>query len=279
MGRGSARKMAIGAGKHLIMVLVSMFMLLPLVWGLITSFKPQSEIFKYPPKFFTGLTLENYIQAFQREGLGRYLVTTIALAVISTVIGILFATFAAYIFSRYSFRGKLFCTTFVVLPMLIPGLVNLIPLFSVYSRMGLRDNFIGLVLLYLPGIMPFSIMVLQNYLRAVPFTLEEAAMIDGCSRWQILTKIILPVIVPGVIAVAMIGFVNIWNEFIITLIFTSGRGLRTVTLSLFYMVNANNVNYGVVCAVAFVNIIPVLIIFLIFRKQFIGSMIDGAIKG
>lgn len=104
-------------------------------------------------------------------------------------------------------------------------------------------------------------------------------MIDGCSRWQILTKIILPVIVPGVIAVGMIGFVNIWNEFIITLIFTSGRGLRTVTLSLFYMVNANNVNYGVVCAVAFVNIIPVLIIFLIFRKQFISSMIDGAIKG
>lgn len=279
MRRKSPKKMMVGAGKQAVMVLVSLFMLLPLVWGLITSFKPQSKIFLYPPQIFSELTLDNYIQAFQREGLGRHLVSTVGLAVTSTVIGILFATFAAYIFSRYNFRGRTFCITFVVLPMLIPGLVNLIPLFSVYSKMGLLDNFFGLVLLYLPGILPFSIMVLQNYLRAVPFTLEEAAMIDGCSRWQILTKIILPVIIPGVIAVAMIGFVNIWNEFIITLIFTSGRGLRTVTLSLFYMVNANNVNYGVVCAVAFVNIIPVLVIFLLFRKQFINSMIDGAIKG
>lgn len=265
--------------KHVIMILVSAYMLVPLLWGFLTSLKPQNLIFTYPPKFFSGLTLENYRHVFETQNLGQNILSTLGLACISTVIGILFATFAAYIFSRYKFRGKGFFIGFVVCPMLIPGLVNLIPLFTVYTKLGLVDNFFGLILLYLPSVMPFSIMVLQNYLKAIPFTLEEAAMIDGCSRFQLLTKIILPVILPGVIAVAMISFVTIWNEFIITLIFTTGGNLRTLTMGMYYMMSKNNVNYGAVCAVSFVSIVPVLIIFLIFRKQFINSMIDGAIKG
>lgn len=163
--------------------------------------------------------------------------------------------------------------------MLIPGLVNLIPLFSVYTKLGMVDKFWGLVLLYLPSVMPFAVMVLLNYLHSVPFTLEEAAMIDGCSRFQLLTKIILPVIVPGVVAVSMISFVTIWNEFIITLIFTTGGNVRTLTMTMYYLVGKNSVNYGAVCAAAFISLVPVLIIFIIFRKQFINSMIDGAIKG
>lgn len=279
MKQRNVKKIVVSCGKQLIMILVSIFMLFPLLWGVVTSFKPQSQIFVYPPKIFSGFTLENYQYVFESQHLGRHILTTLGLAGITTILGILFATFAAYIFSRYNFRGKVFCISFVVCPMLIPGIVNLIPLFNVYTRLGLVDNFWGLVLIYMPSIMPFSIMVLQNYLHAVPFTLEEAAMIDGCSRFQLLTKIILPVIIPGVVAVSMIGFVTIWNEFIITLIFTTGGKLRTLTMSMYYLVSRNNVNYGAVCAVAFISLIPVLIIFIIFRKQFINSMIDGAIKG
>lgn len=279
MKQRNVKKIVVSCGKQLIMILVSIFMLFPLLWGVVTSFKPQSQIFVYPPKIFSGFTLENYQYVFESQHLGRHILTTLGLAGITTILGILFATFAAYIFSRYNFRGKVFCISFVVCPMLIPGIVNLIPLFNVYTRLGLVDNFWGLVLIYMPSIMPFSIMVLQNYLHAVPFTLEEAAMIDGCSRFQLLTKIILPVIIPGVVAVSMIGFVTIWNEFIITLIFTTGGKLRTLTMSMYYLVSRNNVNYGAVCAVAFISLIPVLIIFMIFRKQFINSMIDGAIKG
>lgn len=279
MKQRNVKKIVVSCGKQLIMILVSIFMLFPLLWGVVTSFKPQSQIFVYPPKIFSGFTLENYQYVFESQHLGKHILTTLGLAGITTILGILFATFAAYIFSRYNFRGKVFCISFVVCPMLIPGIVNLIPLFNVYTRLGLVDNFWGLVLIYMPSIMPFSIMVLQNYLHAVPFTLEEAAMIDGCSRFQLLTKIILPVIIPGVVAVSMIGFVTIWNEFIITLIFTTGGKLRTLTMSMYYLVSRNNVNYGAVCAVAFISLIPVLIIFIIFRKQFINSMIDGAIKG
>ena len=279
MKQRNVKKIVVSCGKQLIMILVSIFMLFPLLWGVVTSFKPQSQIFVYPPKIFSGFTLENYQYVFESQHLGKHILTTLGLAGMTTILGILFATFGAYIFSRYNFHGKVFCISFVVCPMLIPGIVNLIPLFNVYTRLGLVDNFWGLVLIYMPSIMPFSIMVLQNYLHAVPFTLEEAAMIDGCSIFQLLTKIILPVIIPGVVAVSMIGFVTIWNEFIITLIFTTGGKLRTLTMSMYYLVSRNNVNYGAVCAVAFISLIPVLIIFIIFRKQFINSMIDGAIKG
>lgn len=275
----NVRRILVGCGKQMIMVLLSVFMIFPLLWGVITSLKPQSQIFIYPPKIFSGFTLENYQYVFENQHLGRHILTTLGLAGLTTVVGILFATFAAYIFSRYDFRGRGFFISFVVCPMLIPGIVNLIPLFNVYTKLGLVDNFWGLVLIYMPSIIPFSIMVLQNYLHSVPFTLEEAAMIDGCSRFQLLTRIILPVIIPGIVAVSMIGFVTIWNEFIITLIFTTGGKLRTLTMSMYYLVSRNNVNYGAVCAVAFISLVPVLIIFLIFRKQFINSMIDGAIKG
>ena len=273
------RRTAVGGVKQLYMILISIFMLFPLLWGLLTSLKPQDEIFTYPPKIFGSLTLENYQWVFEKQNLGMSILVTLGLAACSTVLGVLFATFAAYIFSRYSFTGKGFFMSFVVCPMLIPGLVNLIPLFSVYTKLGMVDKFWGLVLLYLPSVMPFAVMVLLNYLHSVPFTLEEAAMIDGCSRFQLLTKIILPVIVPGVMAVSMISFVTIWNEFIITLIFTTGGNVRTLTMTMYYLVGENSVNYGAVCAAAFISLVPVLIIFIIFRKQFINSMIDGAIKG
>ncbi len=273
------RRIAVGGVKQLYMILISIFMLFPLLWGLLTSLKPQDEIFTYPLKIFGSLTLENYQWVFEKQNLGMSILVTLGLAACSTVLGVLFATFAAYIFSRYSFTGKGFFMSFVVCPMLIPGLVNLIPLFSVYTKLGMVDKFWGLVLLYLPSVMPFAVMVLLNYLHSVPFTLEEAAMIDGCSRFQLLTKIILPVIVPGVMAVSMISFVTIWNEFIITLIFTTGGNVRTLTMTMYYLVGKNSVNYGAVCAAAFISLVPVLIIFIIFRKQFINSMIDGAIKG
>ena len=273
------RRTAVGGVKQLYMILISIFMLFPLLWGLLTSLKSQDEIFTYPPKLFGSLTLENYQWVFEKQNLGMSILVTLGLAACSTVLGVLFATFAAYIFSRYSFTGKGFFMSFVVCPMLIPGLVNLIPLFSVYTKLGMVDKFWGLVLLYLPSVMPFAVMVLLNYLHSVPFTLEEAAMIDGCSRFQLLTKIILPVIVPGVVAVSMISFVTIWNEFIITLIFTTGGNVRTLTMTMYYLVGKKSVNYGAVCAAAFISLVPVLIIFIIFRKQFINSMIDGAIKG
>lgn len=279
MKKKNIKRYAVAFGKQFFMVLVSIFMLFPLLWSVLTSLKPQNQIFVYPPKIFSKLTLENYQYVFESQHLGNNILITLGLAGLTTIVGILFATFAAYIFSRYSFHGKGFFIGFVVCPMLIPGIVNLIPLFNVYTKLGMVDNFWGLVLIYMPSIIPFSIMVLQNYLHSVPFTLEEAAMIDGCSRFQLLTKIILPVILPGVVAVSMIGFVTIWNEFIITLIFTTGGKLRTLTMTMYYLVSKNSVNYGAVCAVAFISIVPVLIIFMIFRKQFINSMIDGAIKG
>lgn len=273
------KRILVESGKQIIMILFSCFMIFPLLWGFLTSLKSEEEIFVYPPKLFSGFTLENYKFAFGSNHLGQHVLITLGLAVCTTILGVLFATFAAYIFSRYSFRGKAFCISFVVCPMLIPGIVNLIPLFNVYSKLGMIDTFWGLVLLYMPSVMPFSIMVLQNYLLSVPFTLEEAAMIDGCSRIQILTKIVFPMMMPGVVAVSMIGFVNIWNEFLTTLIFTTGGKIRTLTLSMYYLIGKNDIHYGAICAIAFVSLLPVLIIFLIFRKQFINSMVDGAIKG
>ena len=205
------RRTAVGGVKQLYMILISIFMLFPLLWGLLTSLKPQDEIFTYPPKIFGSLTLENYQWVFEKQNLGMSILVTLGLAACSTVLGVLFATFAAYIFSRYSFTGKGFFMSFVVCPMLIPGLVNLIPLFSVYTKLGMVDKFWGLVLLYLPSVMPFAVMVLLNYLHSVPFTLEEAAMIDGANRLQRIWHINIPGILPTMVILLILNAGNIMN--------------------------------------------------------------------
>lgn len=268
------------AVKHLMMVTLSVFMLAPLLWVLLNSFKTEEAIRQYPPVFFPEeLTIEHYVYSFTSQSLFRFVGNSFFIAFGTTVIGVLSASLCAYVFSRYRFKGKGFFIGVVLFPMLIPGICNLIPIYSVYSKLGLINNYFGLILLYVPSMLPFSIWVLRNYFDSVPIPLEEAAMIDGCTKAQVLLHVVLPVALPGLLAVSIIGFVGAWNEFLLPLIFTSETSMRPITIGLYNLIGFTTVKYGSINAVAITAVLPVLIIFLIFRKQFINSMIEGAIKG
>ncbi|NLG24509.1 MAG: carbohydrate ABC transporter permease [Clostridiales bacterium] len=271
---------AFGAIKHALMAIMSAFMIGPLIWILLGSVKTEEMIRRYPPVLFPdAVTFEHYVYSFGSQSLFRFVGNSIGIAVCVTLVGVAAAAMCAYVFSRYSFRGKGFFIGVVLFPMLIPGICNLIPIYSVYARMGLINNFPALVLLYVPGMLPFSIWVLRNYFDCVPVQLEEAAMIDGCTKAQVLGHVVLPVALPGLLAVSIIGFVGAWNEFLLPLIFTSENNVRPITIGLYNLIGFKSVKYGSINAVAVTAVLPVVVLFLIFRKQFISSMIEGAIKG
>jgi ABC-type glycerol-3-phosphate transport system permease component len=186
---------------------------------------------------------------------------------------------AAYVLSRFSFKGRNFVMMLILCPMLIPGITNLIPLYAVYAKIGLVNTALGLVLLYLPGLLPLPIVILSNYIKAVPVDLEEAAVVDGCSRPQLLWKIVLPILAPGILAITLINFITVWNEFIVTLIFTSTDDMKTLTLALYQGTKIPTSTMGITNATALTSMVPVIILFLIFRKRFINAMLEGALKG
>lgn len=266
--------------KHFLMIVLAVFMLGPLLWVTLNSFKTEEEIRHYPPVLIPEtLTLEHYEYSFGAQNLFKFVGNSFLIAAGVTCIGGIASALCAYVFSRYKFKGKGFFTALVMLPMLIPGICNLIPIYSVYAKLKLINNYLGLVFLYVPGMLPFSIWVLRNYFDSVPVALEEAAMIDGCTKAQVLRHVVLPVAAPGMLATCIIGFVNAWNEFLLPLIFTSSTDVRPITIGLYNLIGFSSVKYGSINAVAVTAVLPVLIIFLIFRKQFISSMLEGAIKG
>jgi len=266
--------------KQLFMITLGLFMLLPLIWVAFNAFKLELDINRYPPVFFPEtLTLEHFEYAFSSQTLFRYVGNSFLIATGVVLVGCSVAALCAYSFSRYKFRGKGIFIAVVLFPMLIPGICNLIPIYSVYANFGLVNNYAALIALYIPGLLPFSIWVLRNYFDSVPVTLEEAAMIDGCTKVQVLRHVVFPVAAPGLLAVAIIGFVNAWNEFLLPLIFTTDTKMRPITIGLYNLIGFARVRYGSINAVAVTTLLPVLIIFLLFRKQFITSMIEGAIKG
>lgn len=265
---------------HIIMIVLAVFMLFPIYWAFLTAIKPDDLIYKYPPVFFSNqFTWDQFVFAFKSQNIFRFMMNTGLYSLLAGMLSVMLALFAAYALSRLNIRHKGAIMTFFLIPMLIPGITNLIPLYSVYSKLGLIDTYVGMVLMYIPGLLPLAIVVLRNYFDSIPYALEEAAMIDGCNRINVVWHIIMPLVGPGIVAVFIINFVAVWNEFLVTLIFTSKSEMRTLTVGIYNLIGVSKVHQGAINAIGLVSVLPVLILFLIFRKKFIETMMEGAVKG
>lgn len=265
---------------QIFMIILTLFMLFPVFWALLTALKPNELIYQYPPVFFSSdFTLDNFGYALRAQNLLRAGFNTLLLATATAFISSIMAMLAAYAISRFRFKGKNLLFGLIVAPMLIPGITNLIPLYSVYTRLGLDDTYIGLILLYIPGTLSFATIVMRNYFDGLHYAIEEAALIDGCSRVSVIWRVVLPVVAPGLLAIFIVNFVTIWNDFMITLIFTRSNEMRTLTLTIYNMIGTATVKQGPLSATAFMTLLPALGIFLLCRKRFIGTMLDGAVKG
>jgi len=277
---GKKRQIIVSLLNHVLLSAMSAAMLVPIVWSLITSFQKESAIHRYPPGIeLQSLVFENYVRAFTAHPVGRFILNTIFLSTVSVAIALAISVFSAYVLSRHQFKIKPHLLIFILFPMMVPGLTNLIPLYAVFGRLGLIDTYAGLIIMYLPGVLPFSIWVLKNFFDSVPVEIEESAQIDGCAGLRMIASIVAPIAMPGLVAVSVINFVRVWNEFVMTLIFTTSTKMKTIAVGIYYFLSFDNVEIGALNAAAMATLIPIVLFFIAMKNKFIAGMAEGAVKG
>jgi ABC-type glycerol-3-phosphate transport system permease component len=253
--------------------------LLPFAWALLTSLKLEHQIYAYPPEVIPNpVTLDNYAGEFV-GGLAQGLFNSAFVSFFAVILTVSAASLAAYPLARLRFRGSQLVLFMIIAPMMIPGLVNLVPTYLILAALGLLDTYLGLILLYWVGSLPIAVWILRGFFQTVPRELEEAAVVDGCSRLQVLTRIMLPVSRPALVTVALLAFLQAWNDFIIASIITTSAEMRTAQIFLYANIGDVEVNWGGLMAAALVVSLPVVLLFLFLQRSFISGLTAGAVKG
>jgi multiple sugar transport system permease protein len=266
------------AALYACMTLVAVVALLPFVWAFLTSLKPERQVFVFPPQLLPApATLYNYGRAID-HGLLLALFNSTVISLTTVALVLAAGSLAAYALARISFRGSQIVLFLIVAPMMIPGLVNLVPTYIVMAKLGLLDSYQGLILIYWVHSLPLAIWVLRGFFQSIPGELEDAAAVDGASRLRSLWSIVLPLSQPALAAVALLVFLNAWNEFVIASIMTSSSLMRTAQVFLYLNMTDVGVNWGEMMASALAINVPVLALFLLLQRRFIAGLTAGALR-
>jgi len=255
-------------------------LLFPFYWMAATSLKPNSELLSREgnPFWVTSPTLDHFRKLLFDTAYTDWLWNTVVVSVVATVISLAFSVFAAYAIERLRFRGARHVGVAIFLAYLVPPSILFIPLATVVFRMGLFDTRLALILTYPTFLIPFCTWLLMGYFRSIPYELEECALIDGATRWQILTKIILPLSVPGLISAGIFAFTLSWNEFIYALTFISSSENKTVPVGVVTeLVEGDVYHWGALMAGALLGSLLVAVLYSFFVEYYVSGM-TGAVK-
>lgn len=264
-------------GIYLLIILLCVFYLLPIVWVAISSFKDGSELFRYPPTLLPEKpTINNYIIALEEANFSLFFKNSFFVAVMSTLLTVVINTMAGYAFSKYRFKGDTFIFLFFICTMMLPLEVLMIPIFQMVQKVGFYNNFLGLIIP--PAATPMGVFIIRQYFFSVPNELMEAARIDGASETHIFLRLMLPLAKPVMSVLAIFSFMWRWNDYMWPLVVIRDPELYTVQLALANYSGEYTVDWNSLLAMSVVTMIPVLIIFLIFQKQFIKGMVTAGMK-
>lgn len=258
-----------------------LFVTLPIYWMVITSFKTSNEIVNtqkitYWPENFT---LENYLGLFETMNYGTYLKNSLIVAIIVAVVVTVLSLYGGYGLARFKFRGKGASLIFFLITQMIPSILVIIPLYIVFSRMGLINTRLSLIIFYTITNLPFCVITMRSFFERIPYALEEAAFVDGCSRSQSLWKVILPVMFPGIIADFVFAFIGAWNELIGAVIFLNSQSTWTIPVGLKSLIGKYNVDWGSMMAGGCLALLPTAILFIFVQKYIVDGLTSGAVKG
>jgi multiple sugar transport system permease protein len=269
---------------YLFAIILGAWILIPILWMLLISFQSQAQIFMKPSleKFFP-ITLENYLYLFRGgAGFSNAIINSIIIAGFTSVLATIIGTMAAYAFQRVPFRPSIKNNLFfwIVTQRIMPFLAVLIPYYILYSQTGLYDTHVGMIIAYLTFTVPFTVFVMTGYLNEIPQAIDEAAMVDGCSRVGVLFKVIFPICRAGIVVSALLNFALCWNELLMALILT-GSNSRTVAVAaaLFLPSAGRGALWGPAAAIGIFMMIPVLALSMIVRRSLIRGLTVGAIRG
>lgn len=252
---------------------------LPFFWQFMTSVKPLSEISAMPAKWIpSSVHLQFYRNVFQKHPFARYLLNSFIVAMVTTLLSILIGASAAYALARLRFKGKKFMLMSILSVSMFPTIATLSPIYLLLKQFKLLNTYAGLIIPYITFALPLSIWLLTNFFSQLPKGFEEAAALDGCSRGRIFFTIMLPLIKPATFSVALIVFINAWNEYIYALTFMTDDLMRTVPVGIALFPSNYELPWGDMAAGSIVVTVPLIILVLIFQKKIIAGLTTGGVK-
>ncbi len=271
---------------HLFALFIAMSIIcIPGLWVVLNSFRPTVEIMAKPPVWIPNdLSLDHYRAMFGAAGEGgvpvlQYFTNSLIISLTSTIIAILVGMAGGYAFARFKFRGKAGIFIGIMITRAVPGVSLSLPLFIVMAKTGLIDTHLGLILVYIALNVPFTIWLIDGFFRQVPVDLAEAAEIDGCTRWQAFWKVEFPVARAGIASAGIFAFLTSWNEYALASQLTRSTFSKTMPVGLRDFTSEFTINWGGMCALAVLMIIPALILTFIVQKHLISGLTFGGVKG
>ncbi len=266
-------------GTELPVALILVFALGPWVWMMLCSVRPDAEITQSPIALWPHtLTLVHHIELLRRTSFVQNLRDSLVVASGALTLGLLLALPASYAFSRFRFRGRATLRTGFLLINMFPVVMLILPLFILMRDFGLLDTYIALIAGHATFTLPFAIWLLTSYIDGIPPELDQAAMTDGATRMQALRLVVLPLAMPGVVAVGIYLFIASWNEYLFALML-AGQHVRTVTVALQLFIGENQIQWGLLMAGGTLVALPATILFLFAQRQLVGGLTGGAVKG
>ncbi|MDT4994393.1 MAG: multiple sugar transport system permease protein [Actinoplanes sp.] len=252
---------------------------LPVVWMLSTSFKTNGEVFAVPPRLIT----KNFSFDAYRKILGdgadiRFFINSYIVAISVTALTLFVAILAAYGFSRYQFPMKRSINAAIVSVQAVPPITLVIPYFGLVVALGLYNTYPGLILTHMVFTLPYAIIMMTAYFNTLPRELDESVKVDGASSWTALWRILVPISVPGMVAVGVYTFMISWNEYLFALTLTRTDDMRTVPIGIQLLMGQHSYEWNQMMAMSILGSIPVLVLFLLFQRRFIGGLTSGAVK-
>lgn len=252
----------------------------PAVWILLTSLKTEAELVKKPITYLPhDLVLSNYVQAFTDQPLLKYLGNSLAVAAVSTAVALTVAAFAAYAIARLNLRHRQLILTCIVASSMFPLVTLLVPIFETMRNLNLLNTYTALVLPYTVLSLPVCTLVLVGFFQSIPRDLENAAMIDGCTRIGALWRVVVPLAAPGVFTAGILAFVNAWDEFLLALSLNASAAMRTLPVGISLYQGEFTFPWPVISAALVVAIVPIAVLIALFQERVVGGLTQGGLKG
>lgn len=262
---------------YFLVILAVILSLAPLVYLFITSLKEPNLTFNLPPVWIFTPTLQNYREVLAGGQFEKYFVNSLVVALSTTTLALFLGGLAAYGFSRFRFRGAFWLRMSALIPQMLPPITIIVPLYVLFNGLKLLDTRWSLIISYLTFTIPLALWMMIGFFDDVPIELEEAAMIDGCTRFGALVRVSLPLVAPGLAATAILAFLYCWNEFLYAVILT-GREARTLPVTITSFMTNKAILWGRIAASGSMVLVPVLVFALLAQRYLVRGLSRGAIK-
>lgn len=267
------------AGKFLVLAFYLIMVILPIYWMLVTSLKSRLEIFgseiTYWPKV---LSFQNYIDLFGTTNFLTYVKNSVIIATVTGLAVLFFALSGGYALARFRFCGKRVLLIAFLISQMIPTTLLLIPSYLIILKLKLNNTIWSLMLYYIGTNIPFCLITMRSFFARIPDSLEEAACVDGCSQVGALVRVVIPIMLPGIVATFVFAFTGAWNELLAAVLFITKDGAKTIPVGLSSFVNKISVEWGQMCAGGIIAMIPTVIMFAFMQKYLVEGLTAGAVK-